>query len=361
MEESKILKGRCKKTGAQFGMELKSYGGEWKVVNMIKMTDAEADGIRSEVRQPRFVTHTNLIPCQKCGSRVVGGCACAKAGAVCTKEMKYKFACLYCNEFEINYSTKITPYTKWAGISNIPGATKDKFGNPSGSDYDLAQDGAFEGYTVIILGLGASSRKYNLSDPKAALEKKGFTVLEYRKVPPIEEFKRELSKDKTQLWILADKETCLSEQYYSAIQTYFENGNGVYFWSEEEPYFQDVNPMLIRLFGASMYGNSRGGKVLGVQAEEGQAGIVANHPITTGIVSFYEGTTISTVELGTKLKPLVYGSNKKIATAYYDDKQRRAIVDGGYTRLYCQWDSAGTDRYVVNAAAWLTNIERFGY
>jgi hypothetical protein len=275
--------------------------------------------------------------------------------------MKYKFACVYCNEFEINYSRKRTPYTAWAGISNIPGATKDKFGNPSGSEFDLAQDGAFEGYTVIILGLGASSRKYNLSDPKAALEKKGFTVVEYRKVPPIDEFRAALSKDKTQLWILADKETCLTEQYYSLIKSYFDNGNGVYFWSEEEPYFQDVNPMLLRLFGASMYGNSRGGKVLGVQTEDGGAGIVANHPITTGIVSFYEGTTISTVNLGTKLQPLVYGSNKKIATAYYDENQRRAIVDGGYTRLYCQWDSAGTDRYVVNAAAWLTNIERFGY
>ena len=361
MGESKILKGRCKKTGAQFGMELKEYGGEWKVVNMIKMEDAEADSILSEVRQPKFVTHTNLIPCQKCGSRVVGGCACAKTGAVCTKEMKYKFACVYCNEFEINYSRKRTPYNSWAGISNIPGAAKDSFGNPMGSEYDLAQDGAFEGYTVIILGLGASSRKYNLSAPKAALEKKGFSILEYRKVPPIEEFKAALNKDKTQLWILADKEPCLNEQYYSAIQRYFENGNGVYFWSEEEPYYQDVNLLLSRLFGASMYGNSRGGKVLGVQAAEGQSGIISDHHITTGIVSFYEGTTISSVNLGGKLKPLVYGSNKQIAAAYYDDNQRRAIIDGGYTRLYCQWDSAGTDRYVVNAAAWLTNIERFGY
>ena len=40
---------------------------------------------------------------------------------------------------------------------------------------------------------------------------------------------------------------------------------------------------------------------------------------------------------------------------------RRALVDGGFTRLYHKWDSAGTDRYVVNAAAWLANIERFGY
>lgn len=361
MSESKILKGRCKKTGAQFGMELRQYDGEWKVVNMEKWDDALANSALSEVMQPKFVTHTNLIPCQKCGSRVVGGCTCAKVGATCTKDMKYKFACVYCNEFEINYSRKRTPYNGCAGTSNIIGAEKDSFGNPLGSQYDLAQDGAFEGYTVIILGLGASSRKYNLIDPKLALEKKGFSVLEYRKVPPLEEFEKALKQPKTQLWILADKETCLNEKYYRVIQKYFENGNGVYFLSEEDPYFQDVNPLLHRLFGAKMYGNSRGGKILGVQKAEGEPGIIENHLITTGIVSFYEGTTISSVNLGNHLKPLVYGSNKQIAAAYYDDRQRRAIIDGGYTRLYCQWNSAGTDRYVVNAAAWLTNVERFGY
>ena len=51
----------------------------------------------------------------------------------------------------------------------------------------------------------------------------------------------------------------------------------------------------------------------------------------------------------------------QVITAYYDRLQRRALVDGAFTRLYCNWDSAGTDRYIVNAAAWLANIEKFGY
>jgi hypothetical protein len=65
---------------------------------------------------------------------------------------------------------------------------------------------------------------------------------------------------------------------------------------------------------------------------------------------------VPTTEL---LRPLVYGSNGRVVTAYYDDDGRRAIVDGGFTRLYHKWESAGTDRYIVNAAAWLLNIERF--
>ena len=83
--------------------------------------------------------------------------------------------------------------------------------------------------------------------------------------------------------------------------------------------------------------------------------------IPTGIISFYEGITIAEVEVDQRLNPLIYASNGKIVTAYYDTQAKRALIDGGFTRLYCKWDSAGTDRYVVNAAAWLANIERFGY
>jgi hypothetical protein len=40
--------------------------------------------------------------------------------------------------------------------------------------------------------------------------------------------------------------------------------------------------------------------------------------------------------------------------------ETRAILDGGFTCLYMRWDTAGTGRYVKNAAAWLANAERFG-
>lgn len=46
--------------------------------------------------------------------------------------------------------------------------------------------------------------------------------------------------------------------------------------------------------------------------------------------------------------------------AFYDKDAKRAIFDGGFTRLYLKWDTAGTARYVKNAAAWLANAERFG-
>ena len=60
------------------------------------------------------------------------------------------------------------------------------------------------------------------------------------------------------------------------------------------------------------------------------------------------------------LEPLIYGHEGNLVAAYYDANGKRAILDGGFTRLYVKWDTAGTARYVKNSAAWLQNVERFG-
>ena len=60
------------------------------------------------------------------------------------------------------------------------------------------------------------------------------------------------------------------------------------------------------------------------------------------------------------MTPIVYGSAGNLVTAAFEKDGKRLIVDGGYTRLSYKWDTAGTGRYVMNAAAWLANYERFG-
>ena len=60
------------------------------------------------------------------------------------------------------------------------------------------------------------------------------------------------------------------------------------------------------------------------------------------------------------LTPLIYGSANNLVTAAYEKNCKRLILDGGFTRLYVNLDSAGTGRYVKNAAAWLVNYEKFG-
>ncbi len=104
MADNKFLKAYCEKTKQYFGLEMKKVGSEYKVVNMIHLSDDEAKLISSNVEQPHFVTNENLIPCSKCGNRQVGGCSCASKKYQCTRGMKYQFDCIYCNNFKIDYS-----------------------------------------------------------------------------------------------------------------------------------------------------------------------------------------------------------------------------------------------------------------
>lgn len=104
MEESKFIKGKCGKTGLYFGMDVKMIGSAWKVVNMIRLSEEEAKLTTSEVKQDHFITHTNLLACPSCGNREVGGCNCVKYNKQCSRSMKYRFNCIYCKEFEIDYS-----------------------------------------------------------------------------------------------------------------------------------------------------------------------------------------------------------------------------------------------------------------
>ena len=128
------------------------------------------------------------------------------------------------------------------------------------------------------------------------------------------------------------------------------------------PSFADTNIIMSELFGTKMSGDYRGEKILSIQKGENEPGIIKDHLITTGIQNFYEGITISNVKIAGGLKPLVYSSDGKVVTAYYDMEGKRCLVDGGFTRLESnKWLLAGTDRFVINCAAWLTNVERFGY
>lgn len=360
MSDSKMLKAICNRTGLQLGLELKRISGVWKVVNVVRLSDDEAMIIGSEIRQPSFYTNDNLLACRKCGNRKVGGCSCSKSLHACSKTMKYQFDCVYCDSLSIDYSlpTKSSPYTKWAGISNIPEAIKDRYGNPQGSQYDLAQDGSFLGYRIVVLNL---CDECDFGQPAVALRKKGFEIVEYKSAPSIRELRSAMNGVKTQLWIISDRVQRLESGHINAIENYFEQGHGVYIWGDNDPYYVDANILLARMFGTKMHGNSNGDRVLRIQQSIKGPGIIPNHPITTGITSFFEGITIAEIDTNNFLTPLIYGSNGLVVTAYYDSNFQRAIVDGGFTRLYCKWDSAGTDRYIVNSAAWLANIERFGY
>lgn len=104
MEGTKIIKAYCRKSKQRFGLEIKYMGSRWVVVNFFDLTEAEAELIYSEIKQDSFVTDAALLPCLKCGSRMVGGCNCSSKNHSCSKGTGYHFDCVYCRNLEIDYS-----------------------------------------------------------------------------------------------------------------------------------------------------------------------------------------------------------------------------------------------------------------
>lgn len=110
MENTKFLKAQCSLTGKHFGLEIKQFGGEWKVVNFLEISADEAKVMISEIRQAKFETNSTLLPCDKCRSRVVGGCACK--ARECQGGRGADFQCIYCKNMKIDYSdaTRVSGY-----------------------------------------------------------------------------------------------------------------------------------------------------------------------------------------------------------------------------------------------------------
>ncbi len=235
----------------------------------------------------------------------------------------------------------------------------DQYGNAAGSQGDLAVDGAFEGQTVVVLHF-YTQEGFDFSLPKKAIREKGFSVFRWVNAPPPPaELDKALQKA-CELWIISGQSQLLNEEHLKVIKKFFDAGHGVYIWGDNEPYYADANFVAQGLLGVTMSGNVPGAQVVGLQAQPNKHGLLPKHLLSTGIEHIFEGVTIATIAKNQTLTPLIYGSADNLVTAFYDKGGKRAILDGGFTRLYINWDTAGTDRYVKNAAAWLANYERFG-
>jgi len=178
-------------------------------------------------------------------------------------------------------------------------------------------------------------------------------------VPSVEALRAGLAQA-SQLWVISTSARQLSDAHIDAIKDFFDHGHGVYIWGDNDPFYADANAVAEALLGAQMRGNLPGAVTVGLQQKGARQGILPNHLLSTGLEHLYEGITIATIQANQVLQPLIYGSADNLVAGFYDKDGKRAIFDGGFTRLYLKWDTAGTARYVKNAAAWLANIERFG-
>ncbi len=234
----------------------------------------------------------------------------------------------------------------------------DIHGNAAGNQYDLAVDGAFEGETIAVIHLYTGGG-FDFEKPKAALKEKGFSVYRWMNTPPSPEDLEKALEKSCQLWIISTSSQLLNEEHLKVIKKFFDEGHGVYIWGDNTPYYADANYVAEALFSGEMLGNYQGCQIVGLKDRSNTSGLVINHLITTGLQNIYEGHTIARIQNNQNLRPLIYNSEGSIVTAFYENNGKRAIFDGGFTRLYVSWDEAGTGRYVKNAAAWLVNYEKF--
>ncbi len=234
---------------------------------------------------------------------------------------------------------------------------RDSYGNAQGNQYDLAVDGAFEGQTVAVLQLYTG---FDFSLPRAALKEKGFSVYRWIANPPSPTELEEKLQKANQFWLISDSAPRLSPEHIAVIKRYFDAGHGVYIWGDNLPYYADANALGTALLGVEMTGDVPGGQAVGMQKAPNKMGVRPNHLLTTGIETVYEGVTIATINTNQILTPIIWGSADNIVTSVFEKDNKRAIFDGGFTRLYIGWETAGTARYIKNAAAWLANVERFG-
>lgn len=106
MKNTKIVKARCEKTGAAFGLEVKQFGSAWKVVDFVRLTDQQNAKLESQVDVGTAISVAdNLLDCEYCGSRQVGGCTCpTHQNRRCRKDEPYRYQCIFCRELKLDYS-----------------------------------------------------------------------------------------------------------------------------------------------------------------------------------------------------------------------------------------------------------------
>ena len=227
--------------------------------------------------------------------------------------------------------------------------------------------------SVLKLYSGESATIFTFDEPRAVLEQKGFEVQLWTEPPTAAVLAAELASA-CQLWVISTNHNVLGADHCRAIQAFFRAGGGLYLWGDNAPYFADVNALLkpgapwdLGLGGVQLTGNELGQQMLTVADANGWAAgqrrqsFSPGHLLTTGLGRMLEGNTISWLEgEGVPLlEPLCYSSGGNLLCAAYDRDGRRAVIDGGYTRLYgSNWGrSVGSPRFVVNSATWLANSE----
>ncbi|CAM4782703.1 unnamed protein product [Rotaria magnacalcarata] len=263
-------------------------------------------------------------------------------------------------------STTTDIYNPVAGQSEIIGVhSYDKHGNPAGTHYDLGRDGAFNRYFVLI-GQFYSDTAFSdvaMQKPIDSLSIKGFQV---KHVKSETEFLSELSTNLYRIvWVISSSST-QDPAFDAALIKFHASGGAIFLFADNVPYITHASNFLNKKFGITLTG-SYGAQLTLTYKEKGylETGHFGQHDIFTGITNLYEGHTIcrpvySTPASRSALTILATSTDGNPNIAVFDppatSTEGRLCFDSGFTKLYINWDDAGTARYIVNTTCWLVGI-----
>jgi len=230
------------------------------------------------------------------------------------------------------------------------------------SNVDAIADGSMSGLTVLIGKFYNGSEFPNSqfhSYAGAALEKKGFKL---QLVNTETEFIEQLPNYDI-AWIISNLErNSMGPQFADACIAHHKKGKGLFVWGDNAPYFAQANAVLPKLTNSTMQlvDNTPGDKVLKLSYDSQRGTFLPTHIITTGIPQLYEGVTICYPNTVPANVTVLAQSTDGHPVILFVDKAHscgRVVIDCGFTKLFCKWDSIGTARYVSNAAGWLAGFE----
>ena len=273
------------------------------------------------------------------------------------------------NSNDTTISARSQVYNDVVGKSNITDALAyDCHWNPVGREYDLGRDGAFMGFCILIAQFYSD---YQFTDaamqkPIDELKMKGFQV---KHVKTEDECVKELASNQYQVaWIISDS-NIKNPNMIPCLTNFHSNGGAIFLFADNSPWVRHASDFLQTKFGITVEGNYGGGSTMTYEENSHrEKGHFGQHEIFTGIKHLFEGITIchpvySTSASHTVFVPIATASDGNTSIAVYDPplssrtNEGRICLDCGFTKLYINWDSAGTARYIVNASCWLLRIE----
>jgi len=148
-----------------------------------------------------------------------------------------------------------------------------------------------------------------------------------------------------------------------ACEFFHRSGRGLFIFADNAPFLDHANVVLERLVQAELEGSTPGKKILSL-GDANSPEHFGEHLITCGITGLlYEGNTICFPKKLGKLEVLATSSDKRPAIMFAESGQHvekgfgRIVVDTGFTKLWLEWNSAGTERYICNATVWLLGLD----